>query len=206
MLFAGFGGTCEARNNGDVVVRYDQLANRWLFVMPIFRRDVCGPISRPCRSQGAGAGDVPGVARQPAARHNSRRRLRACCTASSRLLREEPAPPAPQPTGRIRSATRSVRQTIPPAKCYRYEFLRPLFPDYPRPAVWSDGYYVPTSTGDDVIEHACVVERAKMLKGEPAPEQCLIIGDVNFSTTRISMARLPPARAPNMMLATGARS
>ena len=43
---------------------------------------------------------------------------------------------------------------------YRYEFLRPLFPDYPRPAVWPDGYYVPTSTGDDVIEkHACVVER-----------------------------------------------
>ena len=26
---------------------------------------------------------------------------------------------------------------------YRYEFLRPLFPDYPRPAVWPDGYYVP---------------------------------------------------------------
>ena len=35
---------------------------------------------------------------------------------------------------------------------YRYEFLRPLFPDYPRPAIWSDGYYVPTSTGDDVIQ------------------------------------------------------
>src|SRR6188768_1685802 len=28
-LFAGFGGACEVRNNGDVVVRYDQLANRW---------------------------------------------------------------------------------------------------------------------------------------------------------------------------------
>ena len=54
---------------------------------------------------------------------------------------------------------------------YRYEFLRPLFPDYPRPAVWPDGYYVPTSTGDDVIQkHACVVDRARMLKGEPATE------------------------------------
>jgi hypothetical protein len=31
---------------------------------------------------------------------------------------------------------------------YRYAFLRPLFPDYPRPAIWPDGYYVPTSTGD----------------------------------------------------------
>ena len=34
---------------------------------------------------------------------------------------------------------------------YRYEFLRPLFPDYPRPAIWPDGYYVPTSTGDNPI-------------------------------------------------------
>src|SRR5215469_4182734 len=37
-LWAGFGGVCEARNNGDGVVRYDQLARRWLFVMPIFTR------------------------------------------------------------------------------------------------------------------------------------------------------------------------
>src|SRR4030095_16971874 len=37
-VFAGFGGQCEARNNGDAVVRYDQLANRWLIVMPIFAR------------------------------------------------------------------------------------------------------------------------------------------------------------------------
>src|SRR5262245_34207623 len=28
--FAGFGGVCEARPNGDAVVRYDQLAGRWL--------------------------------------------------------------------------------------------------------------------------------------------------------------------------------
>jgi hypothetical protein len=63
---------------------------------------------------------------------------------------------------------------------YRYEFLRPLFPDYPRPAIWPDGYYVPTSTGDDPIsetiatqKHACVADRAKMLRGEPATEQCV---------------------------------
>src|SRR6266853_3854485 len=39
-MFAGFGGVCEARPNGDAVVRYDQLAERWLVVMPIFRRVV----------------------------------------------------------------------------------------------------------------------------------------------------------------------
>jgi hypothetical protein len=38
-IFKGFGGRCEAQNNGDAVVRYDQLADRWLYVMPLFRRD-----------------------------------------------------------------------------------------------------------------------------------------------------------------------
>src|SRR5262249_1111056 len=33
-VFKGFGGACEATNNGDAVVRYDQLADRWLIVMP----------------------------------------------------------------------------------------------------------------------------------------------------------------------------
>src|SRR5262249_31985830 len=37
-VFRGFGGSCEARNNGDAVVRYDQVAGRWLIVMPIFTR------------------------------------------------------------------------------------------------------------------------------------------------------------------------
>ena len=64
---------------------------------------------------------------------------------------------------------------------YRYQFVRPLFPDYPRPAVWPDGYYVATSTGDDVIQkQAFVVDRAKMLKGEDATEQGFIIDGVNF--------------------------
>ena len=42
-VFHGFGGTCEERNNGDAVVRYDQLAERWLLVMPIFRRGETRP-------------------------------------------------------------------------------------------------------------------------------------------------------------------
>jgi len=37
-VFRGFGGPCGQRNNGDAVVRYDQLAGRWLIVMPIFSR------------------------------------------------------------------------------------------------------------------------------------------------------------------------
>ncbi len=88
---------------------------------------------------------------------------------------------------------------------YRYEFLRPLFPDYPRPAVWPDGYYVPTSTGDTVIQkQACVVERAKMLKGEPAREQCVVVDGVNFlNNADLEGQALPPPGAPNIVMAAG---
>jgi len=62
----------------------------------------------------------------------------------------------------------------PLGKYYRYEFLRPFFPDYPRPAIWPDGYYLPTSTSDDLIQkHACVVERNKMLKDSLPPSSVL---------------------------------
>lgn len=88
---------------------------------------------------------------------------------------------------------------------YRYEFVRPLFPDYPRPSVWPDGYYVPTSTGDNVIEkHACVVDRSRMLEGKDATEQCIVIDDVNFlNNADLDGKELPPKGAPNIMLATG---
>ncbi|NQW03961.1 MAG: hypothetical protein HQ485_08025 [Acidobacteria bacterium] len=210
-LFAGFGGTCEARNNGDAVVRYDQLANRWLVVMPIFRRaearDDQPAVPKP---GGPAQVSVPGVAGQPGA---------PAKLAPPETTPEPPPtgrgrgagagqPPAgqpPAPTGPFSMCYAISTTDDPTGEYYRYEFLRPLFPDYPRPAVWPDGYYVPTSTGDDVIEkHACVVERAKMLKGEPASEQCLIIGDVNFlNNADLDGTRLPPSRSPNMMLATG---
>jgi hypothetical protein len=93
----------------------------------------------------------------------------------------------------------------PSGSYYRYEFLRPLFPDYPRPAVWPDGYYVPSSTGDEVIEkHACVVERGAMLAGRPAREQCFVINDVNFlNNADLDGTQLPPRGAPNVMMAAG---
>lgn len=88
---------------------------------------------------------------------------------------------------------------------YRYAFERTLFPDYPRPAVWTDGYYVPTSTGDEVIQkHVCIADRQKMLAGQPATEQCLVIDGVNFlNNADIDGQNLPPAGAPNIMMAAG---
>jgi hypothetical protein len=150
-IFKGFGGRCEQVNNGDSVVRYDQLAGRWLYVMPIFSRP-------PGEPQGA---------------------YSMCYAVSA----------GPDPLGPY----------------YRYEFKRPLFPDYPRPAIWPDGYYIPTSTGDNVIQkHACVADRNKMLQGLPATEQCVIIDGVNFlNNADIDGEDLPPAGAPNIMMATG---
>jgi hypothetical protein len=150
-LFAGFGGPCEKLISGDAVVRYDQLANRWLFVLPIFRR----PPDQP---------DAP----------------YAMCYAVST---------SPDPMGSY----------------YRYQFNRPLFPDYPRPAIWSDGYYLPTSTGDTVIQkHVCAADRSKMLLGQPATEQCVVIDGVNFlNCADIDGLRMPPAGMPNIVMAAG---
>ena len=150
-VFQGFQGPCSTANFGDVVVRYDQLAGRWLFVMPIFQR----------------------IQNRP----------------------EEPY-----------SVCYAVSQTDDPlGEYYRYEFKRKLFPDYPRPAVWPDGYYVPTSTGDTVVQkHDCIVDRARMLKGEDATEQCLIIDGVNFlNNADVDGSTPPPAGAPNIMMAAG---
>jgi hypothetical protein len=150
-VFKGFGGACEAANFGDVVVRYDQLADRWLYVMPIFQR-------------------IPDRPDEPY----------SMCYA----LSEGADPLGPY---------------------YRYEFPRKLFPDYPRPAVWPDGYYTPSSTGDNVIQkHDCIVDRASMLKGKDSTEQCLVIDGVNFlNNADIDGQTLPPPGAPNIMMAAG---
>src|SRR5439155_20094668 len=150
-IFNGFGGACEERNNGDAVVRYDQLAGRWLYVMPVFRK-----------------------------------------------IENRPGEPY--------SMCYAVSQGADPlGTYYRYEFRRKLFPDYPRPAVWPDGYYNPSSTGDDVIQkHACIADRAKMLLGKDATEQCIVIDGVNFlNNADIDGRGLPPAGAPNIMMAAG---
>jgi hypothetical protein len=150
-IFRGFGGPCEERDNGDAVVRYDQLADRWLIVMPIFNRIVGRPDEQ-----------------------------YAMCYAVSQ---------GPDPMGQY----------------YRYEFRRKLFPDYPRPAIWPDGYYIPSSSGDNVVQkHACVADRANMLKGREATEQCVVIEGVNFlNSADLDGQNLPPTGAPNILMATG---
>lgn len=155
-VFAGFGVRCGVSNSGDSVVRYDQLARRWLIVVPVFSRppdDPKGPY--------------------------------AMCYAVSATA---------DPLGQY----------------YRYEFQRPLFPDYPRPAVWPDGYYNPTSTSDNLLpgvitqKHDCIADRNRMLKGLPATEQCVVIdGAVFMLNSDVDGKRQPPPGAPNIMMSTG---
>jgi hypothetical protein len=218
-VFKGFTGTCEQRNNGDAVVRYDQLADRWLIVMPIFSRL---PV-RPDQPTGTTPRDpaavsVPGVTGQPGAAVP----LFQPPPPDSATLAAQAAGRGGRGAGGGRGAQQgpqgvySICYAIstgpdPFGPYYRYEFLRPHFPDYPRPAIWPDGYYVPTSTGDNRIsdsvateKHACVVDRAKMLAGEPATEQCVIIYNVNFlNNADIDGKAIPPDGAPNIMMAAG---
>ena len=218
-VFKGFGGTCEAMNNGDAVVRYDQLADQWLVVMPIFRRAEARP-DQPAEwtEEGRVYLSPPGRPGQPGP------------AAMLEAPADAPAGTAGTPPARFGQAgqgqtvTQAARPQGPYAMCYavstgpdpfgpyyRYEFLRPLFPDYPRPAIWPDGYYVPTSTGDDPIsdtiftqKHACVADRAKMLRGEPAAEQCIVLNNVGFlNNADVDGKTAPPPGAPNVMMAAG---
>jgi hypothetical protein len=199
-VFAGFGGQCEARNNGDAVVRYDQLANRWLIVMPIFAR---GPV-RPDQPKPGASGDPaaispPGQPNQPGAP------VQVVPPSQANPADPNRAGASNNGQGPYSMCYGVSTSSDPLGQYYRYEFLRPFFPDYPRPAVWPDGYYNPTSTSDNIIQkHACVVDREKMLKGLPATEQCFVIDGVNFlNNADIDGYGLPPKGAPNIMMAAG---
>jgi hypothetical protein len=209
-VFAGFGGPCETHNNGDAVVRYDQLAGRWLIVMPVFRPLTESEVGQSVAGQAAehGALAKEGQASDPGA------------AANMPANPPEPEPPVyhfHRPPGyKPGEAVETPKGTFamcyavstgpdPLGTYYRYAFARKLFPDYPRPAVWPDGYYVPTSTGDTVIQkHDCIADRNQMLAGKPATEQCIILAGVNFlNNSDIDGQKLPPAGAPNIMMATG---
>jgi hypothetical protein len=148
-IFAGFPGECGKVDFGDAVVRYDQIAKRWVFILPIFQRP------------------------------DDDKNYAVCYAVSA--------------------------ENNPMGRYHRYEFTRSLFPDYPRPGVWPDGYYLGTSSGDTVIQKLlCVAERRAMLKGQPAREQCSVINGVNFlNPADIEGTQLPPRGAPNLALAAG---
>jgi hypothetical protein len=195
-VFKDFGDFGDL-TSGDAVVRYDQLADRWLIVVPIFRRLPFAKVEPPGKSGGAVQASLPGVADQPGP-----------AKALYQPAKGEKGPgPKGGPKGMGAYAVCYAVSTGPdPLGSYhRYMFARPLFPDYPRPAVWPDGYYVTTSTSDNLIQrHAYVAEREKMLKGEPATEQGFILDDVVFLLNAdLDGKQLPPAGAPNILMTVG---
>jgi len=204
-VWTGFGGVCEARNNGDAVVRYDQLAGRWLMVLPIFSR--IGADEFPAKTTVAAGQTVPpGQLAKPGESSSP--------GASAELPANPPQPPPPPERGHPPQEKKAGVWAMcyavstgpdPLESYYRYAFERTLFPDYPRPAVWIDGYYVATSTGDDVIQkHVCIADRTKMLVGQPSTEQCIVVDGVNFlNNADIEGQKRPPAGAPNIMMASG---
>ena len=197
-LFAGHGEVCGSRTNGDAVVRYDQLAQRWLVV----------DADLPPR------GDSRRQTPAPPGPSHDRARPRAADRRPI-LVRphgRSPPPPAPAPArpplppadAVVRHVLRDQRGTgsarrvlslrVRAAAVSRLSasrgLARRLLRARPAPATTS------------IQKHACVADRAKMLKGVPATEQCLIIDGVNFlNNADLDGTALPAAGAPNIMMA-----
>ncbi len=104
----------------------------------------------------------------------------------------------------------AVSQTPDPTGAYyRYSFSYSAFNDYPKMGVWPDGYYITFNmfTGGTTFAGAkiCAYDRAKMLLGQPATQQCF---DTSTSyggllPADLDGARQPPAGSPNYILGLG---
>ena len=153
-LWSGFGGRCATENDGDPVVVYDRIADRWIISQ--FQVTV-----------------TP---------------FQQCVAVSA----------TPDPTGSY----------------FRYAFsYTDGFPDYPKMGVWPDGYYITynlfNNSGTAFLgSKVCAFDRARMLTGAAATQQCfntstsfggLLPGDLDGT-------RLPPAGAPNPVVALGTTS
>jgi len=146
-LWSGFGGACEQNNDGDGIVLYDPLADRWFITqfsvssLPFFFQCVAVSVS----------GD-------------------------------------------------------PLGQYYRYAFAYDDYPDYGKFGVWPDGYYAAFNSfgvPPDYMEYQggdiCAYDRGRMLRGEPATQQCVRLGATvgGMLTADLDGARLPPTGSPN---------
>jgi hypothetical protein len=149
-IWSGFGGPCETRNDGDPIVQYDQLANRWVmtqFAVPSGSYMQCVAISQTSDATGA---------------------------------------------------------------WHRYAFAKSEFPDYPKLAIWPDGYYITYNMFGQFFTGSliCAYDRAKMLSGLPATEICHKLSTQyhSFLASDLEGTALPPAGTPNYVLSRGSSS
>jgi subtilase family serine protease len=152
-LWSGFGGPCETRNDGDPIVRYDHLADRWVMsqlAIPnnFFGILLFGPFYE-------------------------------CIAVSA----------TPDPLGAY----------------YRYQYSFDKLNDYPKLAVWPDGYYMSINqytaislqwAGQGVV----AFDRARMLAGQPASAIYYDLASTDINLGGMLPADLdgpvPPAGSP----------
>lgn len=97
----------------------------------------------------------------------------------------------------------------PTGRYYRYAFAFSSFPDYPKLAVWPDGYYETmnmfSSSGAFTGAETCAYERARMLTGDLASMQCIAISTTFGAILPADLDGIapPPVGAPNMEIGLG---
>lgn len=86
---------------------------------------------------------------------------------------------------------------------YAYQFQTPEFPDYPKYAVWPDGYYISTNESSPAVY---AIDRNQMLNGLPATMQRFTassLGGFLFQAllpSDVDGATPPPAGSPNYFI------
>jgi hypothetical protein len=150
-VWSGFGGDCASHNDGDGIVRYDAMADRWVITQ--FAITTGGPYFQ--------------------------------CVAVSTT---------PDPTGSYN----------------RYAFSYANFPDYGKLGVWPDGYYVTFNMFNPagtvfLGAKSCAYDRAKMLAGQAATQQCFDISPSYGAVlpSDLDGTTLPPPGAPNTQVGLG---
>src|SRR6185436_1707390 len=128
-LWSGFGGFCQTDNDGDAIVLYDSIADRWFIT-------------------------------QFAVTNGNKVNGNTQCVAVSQTA---------DPTGAWR----------------RFSFTYTGLPDYGKFGVWPDGYYATyhlfnPNNSNYLGERVCVFDRAAMLAGSTATQQCFNAGTSVF--------------------------
>jgi hypothetical protein len=102
----------------------------------------------------------------------------------------------------------AVSTTPDPTGTYnRYQFQYTGLNDYPKMALWPDGYYTTYNIFNNGATFAgglvCAFDRAKMLVGGAATQQCFNVGTAigGLLASDMDGPTLPPAGSPNFILA-----
>jgi len=99
----------------------------------------------------------------------------------------------------------------PTGSYYRYAFSFANFPDYPKTAVWPDGYYQTMNTfgpsGNFLGADTCAYDRSRMLNGQSAGMQCFNLNSTLYGAVLpgdLDGTTPPPLGAPNIQIGLGA--